>query len=303
MRKFYSRIILLSALAVALFAQGSRAQTLVHKETSLYHNIFVYDHKGMRCLLFKAEGQGPQSCVMLRFPDEMLLDYTKMMLGALYVRPDPRRILIIGLGGGTLQTTLAKFLPEAEIDTAEIDPAIARIAEKHFNFQTGPRQRVIFEDGRVFVKRAVQNGKRYDMIMLDAFKGQVIPEHLLTQEFIKEAKSLLAENGVFIANTNATAGLYSHESVTYESVYGKFLNLKAGSNRVIIARQDGTLPAIGVMQKNAELLDSKLNRYGIDFAWLTPLLVTQRDWDSGARILTDQYAPSNLLNGVPYYQQ
>ena len=40
-----------------------------------------------------------------------MFEYTQMMLGALLLEPDPRSILIIGLGGGTLPRTLGKLLP------------------------------------------------------------------------------------------------------------------------------------------------------------------------------------------------
>ena len=35
-------------------------------------------------------------------------------------------------------------------------------------------------DGRVFVKRALRSGQKYDLVMLDAYEHEYIPEHLLT---------------------------------------------------------------------------------------------------------------------------
>src|ERR1044072_4356923 len=93
-------------------------------------------------------------------------------------------------------------------------------------------------DGRVFVKRAIREGRRYDLIMLDAFDHEYIPEHLLTREFLQEVNSLLAPGGVLAANTFSSSRLYDHESVTYAAVFGSFYNLKR-DNRVILAMKGG----------------------------------------------------------------
>ena len=84
---------------------------------------------------------------------------------------------------------------------------------------------------------------RYDLIMLDAFNGDYIPEHLMTREYLQEIRELLVDGGVVASNTFAISQLYHNESVTYDSVFGIFYNLKSPdtANRVIIARR-GPLP-------------------------------------------------------------
>ena len=81
-------------------------------------------------------------------------------------------------------------------------------------------------------------GTKYDVVMLDAFDHEYIPEHLLTREFLTEVKSLLSPQGVLVANTFSSSRLYDHESTTYADVFGTFYNLKR-DNRVIIARPAG----------------------------------------------------------------
>ena len=76
-----------------------------------------------------------------------------MMLGALYLAPQPHDILIIGLGGGTLPRTLERLLPRADIDVVEIDPAVVRVAQQYFAFQADAHVHVIVQDGRAYVRR------------------------------------------------------------------------------------------------------------------------------------------------------
>jgi spermidine synthase len=287
-------LLLLSLGIMATFPDCVNAETVLHTERSLYRNITVYEDDGERCMRFTKQISARQTCISMKNPAHLVFAYTKMMLGALYLQPEPDTILIIGLGGGTLPSTLSRILPKAKIDTVEIDPAVVRVAQKYFNFRMASTMRVSEEDGRVFVKRAIKKGVTYDLIMLDAFDHEYIPEHLLTQEFFREVKKIMTPGGVLAANTWSSSRLYDHESVTYESVFGRFFNLRLNS-RVVLIKNDG-LPSLSVITKNAGTLEARLKPFGVGADYLLPLFTTNRDWRVDARILTDQYSPSNLLN-------
>ena len=282
------------AVAFALAAPEAVAAEL-HTERSLYRNIVVFEDDGIRCMRFGRVIGGRQTCQSLTEPDRMVFDYTRMMMAALYLNPSPQRILVIGLGGGTLPRALQKLLPAAKIDAVEIDPAVVRVAGKYFGFVPGPRTEVFEEDGRVFAKRMGKQGIRYDLIMLDAFDHDYIPEHMLTREFLLEIKALLTPNGVLAANTFASSKLYDLESATYFSVFGQFYRLKGG-NRVILIRQNG-LPERDEINRNADALEAKFAPLGTGKESLLPMLGIESGWPRNTRVLTDQYSPSNLLNG------
>jgi spermidine synthase len=283
---------LVLGLCVGLPAQ---AQSLIHSERSLYREVLVYEQDGERCMCFTRLCRiGRQTCMDTRAPDRFVVKYTQMMMSALFVNPEPKSILIVGLGGGTLPRALAQLLPDARIDVVEIDPAVVRVAERFFDFRPSERVRVAELDGRVFVKRAQREGRSYDLVMLDAFDHEYIPEHLLTKEFLEEAASLLTPTGVLAANTFSLSRLYDHESATYAAVFGKFFNLKT-ENRVIIARR-GTLPARAEIDRNAARWAADFARLGIDVKHQLELFSTRVDWNRRAKILTDQFSPANLLN-------
>lgn len=288
-------------LLCALFAPAAvTAMTVIHTEKSLYRNIVVYEEDGQRCMSFtQREQSARQSCQFLSDPTQFVFPYTKMMMGALYLNPQPRTLLMIGLGGGVLPTALAQILPQATLDIVEIDPAVVKVARQFFSFNPGQSLHIFEEDGRVFAKRAQRAGQRYDLILLDAFDHEYIPEHLLTQEFLTEIKGLLTPSGVLAANTFSSSHLYAHESTTYEAVFGAFYNLRVElRNRIILIKRDG-LPEREMLERNAAALEPKLQALGFGKDWLLPLFSTERDWNPKARVLTDQYAPSNLLNNLP----
>jgi spermidine synthase len=273
---------------------GSTQAQVLHTEKSLYRDIIVYQEDGLRCMRFGRHAASRQTCVTLAEPDKLVFDYTKMMMAALYLNPSPKRVLILGLGGGTLPNTLRRLFPEARIDVAEIDPAVVRVAKQFFNFKESDRLRVSAEDGRVFVKRARSRPDRYDLVMLDAFDHEYIPEHLLTREFFQEVRNIMTERGVLAANTFSGSRLYHYESATYYSVFGDFYRLKKG-NRVILARLGG-LPDRNELWRNADAVEARLLPLGTDRATLMSLVEIEKGWPADTRILTDQFSPSNLLN-------
>jgi spermidine synthase len=287
----------LIGFVACIFSAASYAQSmkLVHSERSLYREVLVYEGRGERCMCFTRDCRvGRQSCMSIKHPERIVMNYPQMMLGALFVKPQPKSILIIGLGGGTIPQTLARFAPNARIEVVEIDPAVIRVAKQYFRFAESSNVRAIPMDGRVYVKQSLRAQRKYDMVMLDAFDHEYIPEHLLTKEFIREVQKLLAPNGVLVANTFSSSRLYDHESVTYAAVFPTFFNLKR-DNRIIIAI-NGALPTEESLRVNSRRLEADFREIGIDTSHLLALFTTRPDWKRDARVLTDQYSPANLLN-------
>ncbi len=276
-------------------APAAQAQKLIHSERSLYREVLVYESGAERCMCFTRNCRiGRQTCMNKEAPDRFVMNYTQMMMSALFMKPAPGSILIIGLGGGTLPRALNSILPDATIDVVEIDPAVVRVAHDYFGFNASERVRVAEVDGRVFVKRAQREQRKYDLIMLDAFDHEYIPEHLLTREFLQEVSSLLGPGGVLAANTFSSSQLYDHESVTYAAVFGTFYNLKR-DNRVILAMKGG-LPSREEIARNAQRLQPAFAKFAIPIERHVEMFTTRIDWDQKARVLTDQYSPANLLN-------
>lgn len=288
---------LTAALAGLIIVAPTAAAEIVHEERSLYQNVLVTRQGSRICLQFRRSGERrSQSCKDERRPRHMVLSYTRMMMGALLVMPNPNNILVVGLGGGSLPTALAELLPKAHIDVVEIDAAVAAVAERFFGFEPGPTMRVVVQDARVFTRRASRQAKRYDLIMLDAFRSDYIPEHLMTVEYLQETRALLSARGVVAANTFRDSGLYDHESETYHQAFGSFINFQTGFslNRVIFASV-APLPDAAEIEAAARQWRPKLRGYGVRIAAFPGEFNREQDWDRTKRPLTDQYHPANLL--------
>ena len=296
-------MILRALLALALGAAAAAAVPghadveVLHRERSLYQTILVTRQPGRLCLQFsRRTDRRNQSCMNPRYPKRMVFTYTRMMMAALLLNPAPTKVLVAGLGGGTLPTALGELLPTATVDIVEIDPAVLAVAKEYFAFAPSDRLRVHIGDARVFVKRRLRSAIRYDLIMLDAYSGDYIPEHLMTVEFLEETRALLTERGVVAANTFSTSHLYDHESETYRKAFGLFFNFKmaASGNRIILAT-NGSPPAPAELRRAAARWQRALKPYQVPIDDYPPLLSVEVDWDTSKRPLTDQYAPANLL--------
>ena len=295
MTRLRQGLISLSVLAAVLL-QPVAAETL-HEERSLYRDITVTQEGQRRCLVFNVHrGDRNQTCMNTADPERLVFEYAKMSFAGLLLNPNPRRVLIAGLGGGSLPSALTTLFPEAQIDVIEIDRAVVNVAKEFFDFEETDQVSVIVNDARVYVKRAALLEKKYDLVILDAFTGDYIPEHLLTLEFLQEVRSIMTPDGVLVANTFSTSRFYDHESETYQRAFGEFFNFKLPSsgNRIIIAR-DELLPPRGKMMQTARDLAPRVRRFGVPLLEYPNRLSTRVDWDRSRRVLTDQYSPSNLL--------
>jgi len=289
---------LLLLLASLCAAQTALADRVIHREKSLYRNIVVTERSDRRCLAFSVKRQKRnQTCMNPEKPNQVVFPYVRMSFAGLLANPEPRHAMMIGLGGGTISNVLTELYPKLTIDLVEIDEAVVRVARDYFDFRESANTNVFIQDGRVFTRRAKIQGKKYDLIILDAYTGDYIPEHLMTQEFLQDVHDLLTPDGIVVANTFAISKLYDHESQTYASVFGDFINFKmrGTGNRVVIAAR-GSLPANSELRDNASRLGPRLLKpYDVDLVRYLSYLDREADWDTRKAPLTDQYSPANLL--------
>ncbi len=274
---------------------------LIHEERSAYQNVLVTQNGSLRCLNFTlGKRNRRQSCMDLDDPRRLVFAYVRMMFTSLSINPRPRHILMAGLGGGSIPSALQRHFPEARILVVEIDPAVVRVARKFFAYEDRPGTELIVGDVRVQVRRLLTGEERFDLILLDAFTGDYIPEHLMTREFLLQCRELLTPGGVLVANTFSGSRLYDHESVTYVAAFGEILNLRSPSsgNRLIFAGK-GPLPSQVRMLETARRLAPRFAREGIELALYVEWMSRKPDWDPGARVLTDSYSPANLLRAQP----
>ena len=117
------------------------------------------------------------------------------------LREPPKDMLVIGNAGGTIGRAYGRFYPDVRIDGVELDPKVNWVARRYFGAGDNPRMRLITADGRPFLERT---SKRYDLVVVDAYRQPYVPFYLATTEFFRLALKHLRPGGAIALNVATT---------------------------------------------------------------------------------------------------
>lgn len=156
-----------------------------------------YVKRGWRYTSLQFDRDDAQSRMLTFRPDELLVDYTRTMMAALLFRPDPARIGIIGLGGGSQPKFCYRHLPGASIEVAEINPHVIALRRRFRVPDDDGRFRVVQADGARFVR---EHRGCFDVLLVDAYDETGIPAALSTQAYYDDCRDSLAPDGVMATN-------------------------------------------------------------------------------------------------------
>jgi spermidine synthase len=185
----------LPAPAVATPDAGP-SRTVVFDGESRWNRVFVVDEGRLRYLRFHDADGDDQSAIVRDDPAAVPMEYIRFAAVALAVPKRLRSALVVGLGAGAFPTLLHRTQPQASIEVVELDPLVHQVAARYFAFKEDGRLRVRIGDGAF----AFRDGRRWDLIFLDAYGAASIPEPLATAAFFGEVGRALAPGGVAVAN-------------------------------------------------------------------------------------------------------
>jgi spermidine synthase len=173
---------------------------LVHQSQSDDGVIEVVDDGDIRSLHF---GTFPrQSCMSLEVPHSLELTYTEAMMAALLINSDPKRVLVVGLGGGSLVKYLLHYFPECQIDVVEYRHDVVKVAHGYFQVpEYDDRLKIHVGDGYLFVQEQFYKDEiGYDMLLVDAYDHMGMAASVGIQAFFDACAGLLTPDGVMSIN-------------------------------------------------------------------------------------------------------
>ena len=294
-----------TAAAVVLFALCSMSQPAEAAERTLfernspYHRLFVTEDETSRWL--RADNIW-HTQMLLADPHGRGLPYADYVDLAFLFNPNIRRVLVIGLGGGTVPKRFVRDYPRVTVDAVEVDPDVIKIAARYFEMHPGPRLAIHESDGRRFLRRSKE---KWDLILLDAYYADTVPFFLTTKEFFTIVRGHLNPNGVFV--NNVVGRLTGSRSSFFRSVYRttrevfpqvhvfkvpesgfEFVNLEVFAMNESQRISRATLAARAAQMQGNTIKDDKLRERLNDY-------VTTRVRTDDVPTLRDDYAPVDQL--------
>ena len=192
-----------------------------------YPKPFVIDDGKSRFLYFNVRLM--QSEMSLKAPNDLSLRYTQKMMAFLLFHPRPRRIDLIGLGGGSLIKFCYHRMPGTQLTAIELDRDVIALRDTFLLPEDGPRLQVLNVDGAEYLE---QTEKGIDVLLVDAFDKTGFAPSLANREFFENAFAKLAGNGILVINL---AG----EKDTYAGLIGEAMHVFDDQVIVISVPEDG----------------------------------------------------------------
>ena len=289
--------------AVILFSTSAvppDGPDVVFAHDTVYHRITVSEEGVIRYLRLDRYWQSARD---RSAPLRTVFSYTDYLHLPLALVEHPKRVLFVGMGGGTAPSRFFHDYPDLAIDVVEIDPAVAETARQYFSLPRSPRLAVHVQDGRLWLRRAAD---RYDLIVLDAYLIDTIPFHLATREFYAEAAARLAPGGAVAANViGALRGpqsrLFRAIDKTFASVFPAVyvfpVDGDAGEslqNIIIVGMMGPGLDAAAVRARaHAAVVSRRVTIAGFEQDAAT--LVERPIETADVPLLTDDFAPTDVL--------
>jgi len=147
-----------------------------------------------------------QSAMRLADPVELVLSYTRSMMGFLLFNPEPRRVVNVGLGGGSIAKWVHRYLPQAQQVVLEVEPRVIAIARQFFSVPADDdRLKILEADGALWI---AQHPDCADVILVDGYTGRAQASELATDEFYALAAAALAREGVLVVNLWGSDRMY-----------------------------------------------------------------------------------------------
>jgi len=224
--------------------------------------IEVRERNGVRTLHLGSETI--QSAMRVAEPDVLELSYTRAMMAFLLFVAPPRRVLMLGLGGGSLAKYVYRRLPETRLHVVEIEAAVVEVARRYFALPPDDeRLTVTVEDGAAYVERATE---QVDALLIDAYDGRSLAHAFTSDAFYVHARKALPPSGVLVMNLWSSDRAFDRNLQRIERVFSEgCLCLPAERPGNVIVLAFASAPARLAWKELVEHASQLEERLGLDF--------------------------------------
>lgn len=204
-----------------------------------YRRPYIIDDGETRQLRFSLDMI--QSAMRNDDPFALEFAYTRKMMGFLLFVPNPRRVLMVGLGGGSLAKFCHRHLPRTRVTVVEIDRDVIALREA-FGIPEDRRLAIVEADAAEYMGGTEADS---DVLLLDGFDAEGIAPTFLDRRFYRAARRRLRQGGMLVANFAGPRKDWSrHLGLLNEAFAGQVQvgTVAGGDNHIAFAFADAHLP-------------------------------------------------------------
>lgn len=229
--------------------------------------IEIVEYDGVRSLHFGTESR--QSAMRLNTPQRLELDYVRAMTSYLLFKPQLNdKVLLIGLGGGSISKFLLHHFTDCQLQVIEYRQSVVKIARSHFGLPLDPRLKILIGDGADYMRSHYEHYRgHYELVIIDAFDSYGMAESLRNKAFFEHCQAVLKDDGMLIINL--WGGLTNPLFIEVSNWIGQtfkwhtlFLAVQGRGNIIVLAFNSKPSLTLEQLKDNAGELTIK---YQIDF--------------------------------------
>ncbi|MBE7216666.1 methyltransferase [Shewanella benthica] len=170
-------------------------EQILHESQDELGPLIVLDDKYMRVLSFGDNDE--QSKLLKSEPHIPQHTYIQaMLLVLLFIKP--KRVIILGLGGGGLIHALRRFDTGIKVTAVELRAQVIELARRYFQLPIGKKLSIIHQDANLFLEQG--DHKKADVIFADIYGADGVDENQLSETFIANAAALIKTDGYLVLN-------------------------------------------------------------------------------------------------------
>ena len=194
-------------------------------------------------------------------PDYLVLPYTRFMLLGLLFCTEPKTVLHLGLGGGSLPRWLHKEFPHIQQTIIEQNSAVIDAARRFFEFPLDKRLSVMQADATQIITKLKL---KYDLIFLDAYEEYGPPEEVTRTDFLQNLSNCLNTGGWLVGNLWTITGNFMERREQWKSTFTQLFQARANQkgNIILFASKIQQLREKQQFNETAKMLNK---RHPLDF--------------------------------------
>ena len=254
---------------------------LIFSARTKYSDVYIYQNKNELHLKFDADSRAVQSVIDINQPYSIKMENLQYLMGILMFIPPPERILILGIGGGTLVHFLRHHFPDSQITGVDLDEELIDIAQQHLMLPlTSDNTRYVYQDAQQFISESSQ---QFDLVVVDIFDGSESPGWIKTPQTAQQLGSMLSPKGSIAYNLliESDEEFSQFYALLRNEFHQQTLCLESDENENILIYALNFQPAQHSLTHNIQLAQQASRQYSIPMTDILKVIYSINPIDSG----------------------